>query len=1400
MPKKRAQRRGADDYDDAGSVTSTGTAVSHDGPDCVDAAAEQFSQAIDDTYESRAATREKAWERLVAMLRNGVRSEDCCQNATTLAARCQNALRKGGAAEAASAATALGLHMLTLGEPNESLFQDVCPDLVKAAKQGKGGAAKLAAAEALAVACFVAAEDEGTTVEVMEQLQRLWGKDGAKLRAAALRGWAFLFSSLSAPPPPRVLEAQLAALAALLHDPEVEVRAAAGEGLALLYHVCGLGDSDFGDDDASDEADEESEEVEQPQQQQQQQPQQQQPPDPAPASPAGAGGAGGAAPDRGAPVVPLSAVGVLPAAAGAAGAQARRGGDAMSLASASSVSGLDMVIDRVRDLAANRGDRARRSRRDRAALRGTFRELRSVMEDGHVPSQKIKLRHGDTLLINTMEGHVMMNFFRRFIAGGFQVHLQGNPFLHQVFGFSPLEARQERLSAQEKRWLRSPCSAASKARSQARRGQRSAKDAAGDGGDWRSLLTAMAGAGLRLALVALVLLLGASAFKEQDFKKCATNGFCARNRGVTGTKYSVEAGSIKTEGAVLSAVLANTAVPGVRFNLTLISYGPVVRLLVDELPTADHAARYQVPDILLPTLDARATPWTGVTSTAHTWSGKVGAVAVKLTLATFKLEVSVGGKPALVFNGRSMFTMEHPRTKQEGDPENWWAETFNGHTDSKPSGPEAVSIDLAFPGADHVFGIPERATSLALKPTAGPGVESEPYRLYALDVFEYEHSSPFGLYGAIPFLLAHRAGQTVGAFWLNAAEQYVDVESPRGGAAAQWIAESGVLDLFILTGPGPADVVGQYAALTGGTAMPQLFSLGYHQCRWNYKDEADVHAVDAGFDTHAIPYDVLWLDIEHTDGKRYMTWDASLFPNPVAMQEDLASRGRKMVAIVDPHVKRDPGYYIHREAQEKKFYVRKKDGADFDGWCWPGSSSYLDVTSPAVREWWAAQFTPERYVGSTKHLYIWNDMNEPSVFNGPEITMHKDSLHHGDVEHRDVHNIFGYYYHLATAEGLIARGANETLFGPHGDRPFVLSRAFFAGTQRVGPIWTGDNAAQWSHLAVSVPMLLTLGLTGLPFSGADVGGFFGNPDPELLVRWYQLGVFYPFLRGHAHLETQRREPWLFGDDNTRRVRDALRSRYAMLPYIYTLFRHANQTGAPLMRPLWYDFPDQPALFGVEEEFLLGPALLVRPVLQAGAERVSIVLPEGAVWYEALGGGRFVAQRGAAPLDTAVHMESIPVFYRGGHIVPRRERPRRSTATMGSDPFTLVVALDGSGSASGDLYVDDGASFAFAAGHYLHRRFTYARGVLSCDAMPQPTGTPPGTLPSKLTIERIVILGLPEGRAVSATHNGKPLPVTTGAGVDLRLPKGAAVVVRAGGLPLAADWSVKITPGGATATV
>ncbi|XP_067170946.1 neutral alpha-glucosidase AB isoform X2 [Apteryx mantelli] len=705
-----------------------------------------------------------------------------------------------------------------------------------------------------------------------------------------------------------------------------------------------------------------------------------------------------------------------------------------------------------------------------------------------------------------------------------------------------------------------------------------------------------------------------------------------------------------------------------------------------------------------------------------------------------------------------------------------WEETFKTHTDSKPHGPASVGLDFSLPGFEHVYGIPEHAESLRLRTTEA----GDPYRLYNLDVFQYELYNPMALYGSVPLLLAHSARRTLGLFWLNAAETWVDIGSNTAGKGGgetpqtdvRWMSESGIIDAFLLLGPTPGAVAAQYASLTGTQALPPLFALGYHQSRWNYNDEEDVAAVERGFDEHDIPCDVIWLDIEHADGKRYFTWDPSKFPQPRAMLQRLAAKKRKMVSIVDPHIKVDSGYRVHNEIRSRGFYVKTKDGSDYEGWCWPGSAGYPDFTDPAMRAWWAGMFAYEQYEGSAENLFTWNDMNEPSVFSGPEVTMQKDAVHHGGWEHRDLHNLYGFYVQMATAQGQVQRSGGR-------ERPFVLSRAFFAGSQRYGAVWTGDNAAEWEHLKISIAMCLSMGLAGLSFCGADVGGFFKNPDAELLVRWYQAGAYQPFFRAHAHLDTVRREPWLFGEENTALIRAAVRQRYALLPFWYTAFYRSHRHGQPVMRPLWMEFPDDVATFAIDDQYMIDRALLVHPVTEQGARGVQVYLPgEGEVWYDVAS-----RQKHHAPqtLYVPVTMSSVPVYQRGGTVVPRQERARRSAECMRGDPFTLYVALSPQGTAEGDLFLDDGRTFDFQThNRFLHRRFTFASGALTARA-----ADPSGAFDTPAWLERVVILGA-----------GKPAAVVLqpAAGPETRLDfqhdaETSVLTLRKPGVLMADDWSI-----------
>eukprot|EP00216_Chloropicon_sp_CCMP2111_P002658 CAMPEP_0198241820 /NCGR_PEP_ID=MMETSP1446-20131203/6511_1 /TAXON_ID=1461542 ORGANISM="Unidentified sp, Strain CCMP2111" /NCGR_SAMPLE_ID=MMETSP1446 /ASSEMBLY_ACC=CAM_ASM_001112 /LENGTH=897 /DNA_ID=CAMNT_0043924697 /DNA_START=1 /DNA_END=2694 /DNA_ORIENTATION=+ len=849
---------------------------------------------------------------------------------------------------------------------------------------------------------------------------------------------------------------------------------------------------------------------------------------------------------------------------------------------------------------------------------------------------------------------------------------------------------------------------------------------------------------------------GVHAFKAEEFKTCETSSFCKRLRNTNpAERLSLDPESLRLDsaGTLHGKVKIMQPLQEAKENATVYvhdaldfemrAYGSgILRMKMSE------AGRFEVPLVIVPELQKHQIPLMRTMVNKDEERFGFGDSEVRIKFASFEMEVwrPHDRLPVMTFNRNNLFHFERQIDTSVETQD--WSETFRSHKDTCKKGPNAMSFDVSFPGVDHVYGIPERATSLSLGVTrTSDGKETfleEPYRLYNLDVFEYLHEHPFGLYGSIPFLTAHRAGSTSGVFWLNSAEMYVDIWKPSqhkdDGTHSQWISESGIVDVFFFVGPSPADVSEQYATVTGATRMPQLFSLGYHQCRWNYKDEADVRGVDSKLDEHSIPCDVVWLDIEHTDGKRYMTWDKPHFPDPKVMQEDLARKGRKMVAIIDPHIKKDEKYSLYKEATQLGYLVKKHDGKVFDGWCWPGSSVYLDMLNPEARKWWATLFTPQKYQGSTESLYVWNDMNEPSVFNGPEVTMHKDNLHHGGVEHRDVHNINGYLYHLATAEGLIHRG--EVSANMHSDRPFVLSRAFFAGSQRVGPIWTGDNTASWDQLRVSVPMCLSIGISGLTFSGADVGGFFGNPDEELMTRWYQLGAFYPFFRAHAHIDTKRREPWLFGEEATRRIRNAIQLRYSLLPYIYSAFAEASERGTPVMRPLWFEFPDEEKTFAKQDSFMLGSAILVSPVLEQSTQNprgtVDVYLPGDGLWYDLHDGTVYDAKKIRNSLTAKVSLETIPIYLRGGSVLLRKMRPRRNTAAMEGDPYTLVVVLDRDLGARGQAYVDDGQSLQYESDKmFMKTHFSYENGELRCKVQYKNVDLP------NSSIERIVVMGAPQ---------------------------------------------------------
>ncbi|OLY85633.1 putative glucan 1,3-alpha-glucosidase [Smittium mucronatum] len=903
-----------------------------------------------------------------------------------------------------------------------------------------------------------------------------------------------------------------------------------------------------------------------------------------------------------------------------------------------------------------------------------------------------------------------------------------------------------------------------------------------------------------------------SSVKKEDFKTCNDSGFCKLHRAFADTASSKE--GLKSHYSILpdspevspegltATIISSQDDSKLQLKASFLKNG-IVRVRIQEL--ASEIPRYQGPgDYVLKNgegglehslyKDFKVEPsisQKGVRSHLITYNKNSAGNDLKLLLVEepFSLVLSEKDDPIIKINSLGFFNFEvlKPKGNSSDGVEQVFEEKFNKWTDKRPRGPQSFGTDISFPGSSNL---------------GEDGMYSEPYRLYNLDVFEHLDDSPMALYGSIPFLISHSTKGTAGVFWLSSSETWVDVTreksaipqivnqivgtTDKNSMNSHWISESGVMDFFLIPGPTPKDVFSQYSSLVGTTDKPREFAIGYHQCRWNYLDQKDVISVNEKFEQHKIPFDVIWLDIEHTNGKRYFTWDIAKYPDPTEMQNVLAQHGRKLVNVVDPHIKRDNDYYIFKQAEEKGYFIKGSDDKDFNGWCWPGDSSWIDYFNPKASDWISDQFSLENYKNSTPYLFVWNDMNEPAIFSGPEITMDKDIIHYGGVEHRDVHNIYGMLFHKATAEGLIRREKVAK-------RPFVLSRAYFAGSQRYGAIWTGDNASEWSHLSLSTSMILTNNLVGMHFSGADVGGFFGNPSPLMLTRWYQLGIWHPFFRAHAHIDSKRREPWLFGEPYVSTIREAIRLRYRLLPYWYTLFHEASVTGMPIVRPMWVEFPDFPSIYSMESQFMVGPALMVAPVTEDGEAPIqNISFPDQQSFYDLYEEFSIV---GKTARDYPASLSDNPVFVVGGNIFPTRERHRRSSEAMKNDPYTINVFNSIKGGAKGSLYLDDGETYNYKKGGYIYRKFTFKNATLTSQEAERPVGSDNILYEAyrdsvkHIRIERVFVVGMMNSFSKAViTHNGEDREVE----VTCTKKRKGRCTVRDPGVSVVDDWSIRLS--------
>ncbi|QFS42802.1 glycoside hydrolase family 31 protein [Nostoc sphaeroides] len=569
---------------------------------------------------------------------------------------------------------------------------------------------------------------------------------------------------------------------------------------------------------------------------------------------------------------------------------------------------------------------------------------------------------------------------------------------------------------------------------------------------------------------------------------------------------------------------------------------------------------------------------------------------------------------------------------------------------------------------EHFYGFGERTGFLDKL--------SEVKTNWTTDALDYDALTD-EMYQAIPFFMALRPELGYGIFFNTSFWSQFDIGAEQPGI---WKMETrgGELDYYIIYGPEPAQILETYTQLTGRMPLPPKWALGYHQCRWSYESETVVRELAQEFRQRRIPCDVIHLDIDYMRGYRVFTWSPQRFPNPAKLISNLAQDGFKTVTIIDPGVKYEPegNYHVFDQGLKNDYFVRKANGELFHGYVWPEKAVFPDFLRPDVSNWWADLHKSLTDVGVAG---IWNDMNEPAINDRPfgddgeKIWFPLDAPQGGDegaggaggaggeekqskivrlsevevqnskskidVTHTEVHNLYGLMMAKACYEGLERHRSSQ--------RSFVLTRSGYAGVQRWSSVWMGDNQSLWEHLEMSLPMLCNMGLSGVGFVGCDIGGFAGNATAELFARWMQVGMLYPLMRGHSAMSTARHEPWVFGDRVENICREYINLRYQLLPYIYSLFWEAVTTGAPILRPLLYHFPNDPKTYSLYDQVLLGASLMAAPIYRPGVEHRSVYLPLG-TWYDWWSGDRY-----EGPIHILAHapLERMPLYVRGGAIVP-----------------------------------------------------------------------------------------------------------------------------------------------------
>ncbi len=606
-------------------------------------------------------------------------------------------------------------------------------------------------------------------------------------------------------------------------------------------------------------------------------------------------------------------------------------------------------------------------------------------------------------------------------------------------------------------------------------------------------------------------------------------------------------------------------------------------------------------------------------------------------------------------------------------PAGWTLTPEFSLTNNKASATLKIASDISLYGGGEV---------------TGPLLRNGQYiKLWNTDTGAYGVDGGKRLYQTHPWVMGVRKDGTAFGIIFDSswkAELYTNSD------AITYNSEGALFRVYIIDRESPQAVLQGLAELTGTMQMPPRWTLGYHQCRFSYGTEKRVREIADTFRAKNLPCDVIWMDIDYMDGYRIFTFDKTNFPDPKTLNDDLHKNGYHAVYMIDPAAKVDTNYNVYQSGTKNNAWVKRADGTEYHGKVWPGYCAFPDFTQPKVRDWWAGLYHDFLSKGVDG---VWNDVNEPTVFDDDipkdqrTSTLPYDALHAGGGtlpagSHLLYHNAYGRLMVEASLKGILAANPDK--------RPFLLTRSNLLGGQRYAATWTGDNWAGTEHLKLSVPMSITLGLSGQPFSGPDIGGFLNNTTGDLWANWLGFGVFLPFVRGHACAGTNDKEPWAYGEEIEKTSRIALERRYRLLPYIYTLFYHSHKTGLPVMEPVFFADPKDLKLRAEQEAFLLGDNLLVVPAFATNP-----TLPKG-IWEKLSLVDGDMQDKYQATLKV-----------KGGSIIPTG-KIIQNTNENSFDPLTLIVCLDENGLAEGKLFTDAGDGWGFRRGDYSLLRFTAKR--------------------------------------------------------------------------------------------